>query len=102
MILFCPPMIDESNPLPILSSDPALTSRVRVVSHLVATVVLVEFSSFIATFTLYIPNEQSAGQHMVFCRVSSANGTVTRNSTFSVLGKAHIHVTTLQKKANYN
>ena len=91
MILFSPPIINESNPLPILSSDPALTCRARVMSNLAATVVLVEFSSLIVTFTLYIPNEQSAGQHMVFCRVSSANGTETTTSTFSVLGK-HIYM----------
>ena len=89
MILFSPPIVNESNPLALFPSD---TSIIRPNSS--AGIVLVdstESSLFIGTFVMYISDRQGEGKFSVFCRVSSIGGVVTTRSTvFSVfVGNAH-------------
>ena len=93
MVLFSPPIVNESNPLTVLSSDHVQTCNV--IPNSAAAITLVDTTgspSFMGTFTLYISPEQSEGQRTVFCRVYSADGMVTTNqTTFSVLGNVCIY-----------
>jgi hypothetical protein len=86
--LFSPPIVNESSAFLLFSNDRVPTCNPR--SDSAAAIVLVDSTgspSFIGTFTLYIPDDQSEGELTVFCRVSSADGIVTTNeTTFSVLG----------------
>lgn len=88
MALFSPPVVNESNPLALFSSQSIQTCIVM--PNIAASIVLVDSTgspSFIGTFTLYISDGQSEGQLTVYCRVSSADGMITANeTTFSVLG----------------
>ena len=94
MVLVSPPVVNESNPISVLSGDPVQTCDV--VTNSAAAIVLVDTSgssSFMGTFTLYISPEQSEGQRTVICRVTAADTVVTVNeTTFSVLGNACIAI----------
>lgn len=88
MVLFSPPIVNESNPLALFSSESVQTCHV--ITNSAAAIILVDSignPSFMGTFTVYISDKQSEGQITVFCRISSADGVVTTNqSTFSALG----------------
>jgi methionine-rich copper-binding protein CopC len=88
MVLFSPPVVNESNPLALFSSESVQTCHV--ITNSAAAIILVDSTgnpSFMGTFTMYISDKQSEGQYTVSCRVSSADGMVTANeTTFSVLG----------------
>ena len=92
MALFSPPVVNESNPLALFSSQSIQTCIVM--PNIAASIVLVDSTgspSFIGTFTLYISDGQSEGQLTVYCRVSSADGMITANeTTFSVLGNVYM------------
>ena len=86
MIMFSPPVVNESNPISLLSSNAVQTCNV--ITNSAAAIVLVDSTgspSFMGTFTLYISDQQSRGQRTVFCRVIAADGmTTTDDTTFSV------------------
>ena len=92
MVLFSPPIVNESNALALFSNDPVPTCNP--LSDSAAAIILVDTtrsSVFMGTFTLYISEEQSEGQLVVFCRAFSADGMATTNeTTFSVIGM-HMH-----------
>jgi hypothetical protein len=88
MVLFSPPVVNESNPLALFSGESVQTCHV--IPNSAAACILVNSTgnpSFIVTYTVYIPNEQSEGQITVFCLVTAADGMITtQETTFSVLG----------------
>lgn len=88
MEMFSPPIINESSTVAVSSVPGAQPCNVR--SNLAAAIALVDStgsSSFRATFTLYISDEQPEGQRTLSCRVTESNGMFTTDSTtFSVLG----------------
>ena len=96
MVLFSPPIVNESNPISLLSSNAVQTCNVIINSA--AAIVLVDSTgstSFMGTFILYISDEQSEGQRTVFCRVIAADGIVTtKETTFSVLGNNYYSIST--------
>ena len=96
MALFSPPIVNESNPLTVFSSDPVQTCNV--IPNSAAAIVLVDSTgspSFMGTFTMYISDEQSEGQRTVFCRVTAADGmATTKETTFSVLGNNYYSINT--------
>ena len=92
MELYSPPIVNESGALTLFSSDPVQTCNV--VANSAAAIVFVDStgsSSFMGTLTLHISNTISEGLFTVYCRVSTAGGMTTTNSTtFSISGKVCI------------
>lgn len=87
MVLFSPPIVNESNPIVVLSSQGVQACSVT--PNSAAVIILVDpirSPLFIGTFTLYISYNQREGQRSVSCRVSSADGISASETTFSVLG----------------
>jgi hypothetical protein len=104
MALFSPPIVNESNPLALFSIESVQTCRVMPDSS--AAIVLVNSMgspSFVGTFALYIPNEQSEGPLTVICRVTAADGMDTTNqTTLSVLGKYMYQYYCVHVQSNLN
>ena len=84
MALFSPPIVIETNAILLFSTQNAQTSRVRANSS--AAVILLDSTSLTGIFILYISDDQSEGQRTVSCRITSADGSLTNTTTFSVFG----------------
>ena len=92
MELVSPPIVNETNPLLLFTSQGVQTCQVM--ANSAAAIVLVDSSgipSFRGTFTLYISDQQSEGQLTVICRVTATDGMVTATeTTLSVFGNVYM------------
>ena len=88
MMMFSPPVVEESNPISLLSGDAVQTCNV--ITNSTAAIVLVDSASFMGTFTLYISDDQSEGQRTVSCRVIASDGTPTTDITTFFVGNNYI------------